>query len=169
MSKRKNALRFSGGRVRWVVASRHELARKICSGATGEWYRLAADEQDAADALCSWGMIERHPQTPDYVRWSILHERPRFGRQCVTLALFGAPVHHLSEAQRDLIVAAQMAAKRGGHDVLASGDKRIKKMVMALVTRGLLELEKRDGGVWRVRIASTYPGKPAAVATAPQV
>lgn len=130
---------------------------------SGEWVKIEPHEEPAAQSLLNWGMIERHHQTPAYARWSVLHERPTFGAKLSPLPLYGVPVHHLSAWQKELLVSVG-GNQRKGHDVLTKGDKVLQRRVSVLERRGLLRVEKRDGGVWRLWIADTFPGyaRPAA-------
>lgn len=154
MSKQRNALRFPSGRVKWVVLSRHALARKIITSMAGEWVKVDPSEEGAADSLVVWGMIERHAQTPSYVRWSPLHERPKFGRQCHATRVWGELVSHLSPEQSMLLTVVEMATrgKAGAHEVLAAGDGRLQTSLRALERRKLLDIE-RGPKVWRLTIA----------------
>lgn len=157
MSKQHNELRFPSGRRKRVVNSRHALARKIVTSTSGDWVKVEAHEESAADSLIAWGMIERHHQTPSYVRWSLLHERPTFGPRLSSFALCGVPVHHLGENQRALLCQVAATGLKG-HDVLVKGEKLMQRRFSALARRKLLSIEKREGSVWRLKIADTFPG-----------
>jgi hypothetical protein len=154
MSKRTNKLRFASGRCKHVVLSRYDLARRVCTNPAGEWLKLDPEDEGAAVTLAGWGMIERHHQTPQYVRWSPLHERPTFGRARRLVKVWGVDVGHVTQEQSMLLTLAEMATRKGGaHDVLATNDRHIQRKVRALEARGLLDVE-RKGRVWRLTISA---------------
>lgn len=156
MSKQRNALRFPSGRAKWVVASRHALARKIITSTSGDWVKIDPSEEGAAASLVNWGMIERHQQTPAYARWSVLHERPVFGRACHSTAVYGVRVSHLSPEQSMLLTIVEQATRKGGaHEVLAGGHSRMQTSLRALERRGLIDIE-RGPKVWRLTIARAW-------------
>jgi hypothetical protein len=154
MSKRTNKLRFASGRCIHVVQSRQDLARRICTNPGGEWLKLDAEDESAAVTLAGWGMIERHPQTPQYVRWHPLHERPIFGRARRLVRVWGVDVGHVTQEQSMLLTLAEMATRKGGaHEILATNDRKIQRTLKALEARQLLDIE-RKGRVWRLTIAA---------------
>jgi hypothetical protein len=155
MSNRTNKLRFPSGRVRAVVASRHALARKIVTSTTGDWVKIDPNEEGAANSLISWGMVERHHQTPQYVRWSPLHERPVFGRQRRVVTVYGKKVGHISQEQSMVLTLTEGATYKKGHEVLVINDAKMQRMLRALERRGLIDIERRTR-VWVLKIAASW-------------
>jgi hypothetical protein len=160
MKSRIMSIRFPSGRRRNFVESRYDLIRRIASLRVGDWAKLEPGEEDAAQSLIGWGMIERHEVTPSHVRWSFLHERPIVGQRRDCLLVHKKMVHHLSDAQRKILIYVLQAERNGTAQLQqVIGDKKTQRMVRSLESRGVLAVQ-RNKGYWELTISPTWGVNP---------